>query len=318
MELPSFSRVEAIHPHWTGFLRLSNTDNRVQHESNGSNGTYEQSGQTLTVHWAKYGPDVFLMLSGVYVHRDLVKAVPELMRLFAVTVRNKAVIATKISVMVPGSDYEVSLRLRTTDIPTFEQIFVRREYESPNLPDSAKAIVDLGANIGLATVFFGIKYPQAKILCVEPGGANFTATGVNTAPLGDRVRKEHAAVWTRDGLINLHMENENGSALGAWGIQVSDQKGKSNETVKCCTIRTLLDRAGFDSVDILKVDIEGAELEVFSCDAKEWLPRINLIVVETHDRFRPGSDEAVRKAVHPMFEELPKSGENLFFRRIST
>jgi hypothetical protein len=78
---------------------------------------------------------------------------------------------------------------------------------------------------------------------------------------------------------------------------------------------TLLDQAGFHHVDILKIDIEGAELEVFSNGAEEWLSRVNLIIIETHDRFRPGSEEAVRKAVHPMFDELTPSGESLFFRR---
>lgn len=61
----------------------------------------------------------------------------------------------------------------------------------------------------------------------------------------------------------------------------------------------------FAVVDMLKVDIEGAELEVFSQAAAEWLSRVNLIIVETHDRFRPGSDSAVRKAIQPAFEELP-------------
>ena len=68
-------------------------------------------------------------------------------------------------------------------------------------------------------------------------------------------------------------------------------------------------------MDILKVDIEGAELEIFSQGTAEWLPRVDLIIIETHDWFRPGSDAAVRMAVQELFEELPRSGENLFFRR---
>jgi len=84
---------------------------------------------------------------------------------------------------------------------------------------------------------------------------------------------------------------------------------------KCFKLSTLLDQAGFYNVEILKIDIEGAELEVFSNGAEEWLSRVNLIIIETHDRFRPGSEEAVRRAVHPMFDELAPSGESLFFQR---
>jgi hypothetical protein len=61
----------------------------------------------------------------------------------------------------------------------------------------------------------------------------------------------------------------------------------------------------------------GAELEIFSQAAEQWLPRVQLIIVETHDRLRPGGELAVRKAVALMFGELPRCGENLFFRRVS-
>ena len=238
--------------------------------------------------------------------------------MFAAVIDNQPVILKRISVSVPGRNYEVSLRLKTSDIQTFSQVFIRREYESQNLPESANSIVDLGANIGLATVFFGLKYPEAKILSVEPEENNFESMVINTASLGDRVQKRLAAVWINDGVINIHTENENGAALDAWGVQVSDRKNETNTVVKCNKLGTLLRDAEFGSVDILKIDIEGAELEVFSNEFADWLPKISLIIVETHDRFRPGSEEAVRKAIHPMFEELPRSGENLFFRRVPT
>ena len=276
------------------------------------------SDQTLTVFWEKYSPDVFEAVSGVYIHNTLLQNIPNINNLFAVAVGQKPVIAKKVSVVVPGENYEVLLRLNTSDIPTFEQTLIDNQYNSQNLPSSARVIVDLGANIGLGTVFFGIKYPEARILSVEPEVGNYEMLVANTATLGDRVQKQHAAAWIKDGFINLHTESEDGSSLGAWGVQVSDRTSKYNTTPKCVTIGTLLDSAGLSRVDIFKVDIEGAELEIFSHGAEEWLPRIDLIIVETHDRFRPGSEDAVRKAIHPMFEELPRSGENLFFRRLAT
>ncbi len=173
----------------------------------------------------------------------------------------------------------------------------------------------LGANIGLATVFFGIRYPEARILAVEPEEANFAALASNTAALGDRVKKYHAAVWVKDGVANLHTEDPGGISLGAWGVQVSDNLARAGKTTPCYRLATLLGNAGFSSVDILKVDIEGAERELFSYAVADWLPRIKLIIIETHDRFRPGSEATVRKAISPMFREQPKWGENLIFRR---
>lgn len=317
MDGVDFYKVKAIHPHWRGFLRLSTVDNTVVHDSHRSKGTYDLSNGTLAISWERFKPDVFQMCSGVYIHEAILKEIPRLDGLFGVRVGEKTVIAKRISVSVPDENYDVSLRLGTSDVPTYHQIFVRDEYDSPNLPASAKTIVDLGANIGLATVFFGLKYPDAEILSVEPEADNFGLMVANTAALGDRVQKRHAAVWSRNGFVNLHTESEDGSSLGAWGVQVSDRMGPEEKLTRGCTLGSLLDDAEFAVVDILKVDIEGAELEVFSQAAAEWLSRVNLIIVETHDRFRPGSDSAVRKAIQPAFEELPSLGENLFFRRKS-
>ena len=315
METVNYSTLKAIHPHWRGFLRLCHVDKSIVHQGVGSRGHFDLSNGVLTVYWDRYHPDVFVQVSDLFVHSDMVKHIPDIDNLFALSIGNSHLVTKKISVAIPVSGYEISLRLHTTDIPTFNQIFIRCEYETENLPDSANTVVDLGANIGLATVFFGLKYPETKILSVEPDESNYVEMVTNTAALGGRSQKEHAAVWVRDGLINLHTESEDGSPFGEWGVQVSEAPSQKRTLTRCFKLSTLLDRAGLDTVDILKVDIEGAELEVFSDGAEEWLSRINLIVVETHDRFRPGSEAAVRRAVCPMFEELPRSGENLSFRR---
>jgi FkbM family methyltransferase len=254
-----------------------------------------------------------------FVHESILEKMPDLDGLLAVKVGNKAAKASRIHVVVPNpnsdKDCEVCLRLRSSDIAVFRQVFIDYDYDSPNLPDSANVIVDLGANIGLATVFFATRYPGARILCVEPEAENFKCMVSNTESFGSRVTMRHAAVWTKDGLINLHTEDDAGRSLGAWGAQVSENVETSKKMVSCYKMATLLDNSGFTGVDILKVDIEGAELELFSHEADLWLPRIKLLIIETHDRFRPGTENAVRKAIAPMFEELPGSGENLFFRR---
>jgi hypothetical protein len=103
--------------------------------------------------------------------------------------------------------------------------------------------------------------------------------------------------------------------LNAWAIQTVPPDSSTVERVSCLSLPSLLAEFGVDEVDILKVDIEGAELELFSADASAWLPRIKMLVIETHERFRPGSDAAVRRAVAELFEELSSWNENLVFRR---
>ena len=161
-----------------------------------------------------------------------------------------------------------------------------------------------------------MRYPAARILAVEPEYGNFKLMEDNTRALGARIQPLNAAVWKEDGSINLHTENDAGLPLGAWGVQVSERTTAASKPTACFRMETLLDRFGFDTVDNLKIDIEGAELEMFSSAAQRWLPRVKLIIIETHDRFRPGSDAAVCNAVAPMFERLPSRGENQFFRRL--
>ena len=224
----------------------------------------------------------------------------------------------KITIKIPRSHYPVQLRVSTSDIYTYNQIYVAREYDSPDLPAKANTIVDLGANIGLATIFFALRYPNARLLSVEPDPENFAQLSINVAPLGARVQTLMAAAWSRDGTLSLVREDIEGNSLDAWGVQVAEQSEPSANNVPSYSMPALMARAKIDYVDILKVDIEGAEKEIFSNATDDWLTRIGMIIVETHDRFNPGSEAAVRDAIKSTFEELPRSGENLLFRRIAT
>jgi FkbM family methyltransferase len=309
------TRVQALHPHWNGYLKLSSVGGRVAHENHASVGRYELSGSRLTILWDRFQPDVFHAYDDVYVHEDLLSPMPKLEQLFMVSLAGTALRVSAVSVRIPGSKYYVTLRVGSSDLPTFGQIFLSQEYQSPHLPDTAETIVDLGANAGFAAVFFGLKYPQARILALEPEPSNYSAAIGNVAALGSRVQTLLGAVWAYDGWINLHTHSATGESLDAWGCQVSEVAANAVAQTRCYRLETLLQQAEFEVVDILKVDIGGAELELFATASYSWLPKVKLVIVETHDRFRPGSEAAVRNALAADFEELPRQGENLFFRR---
>ncbi len=306
--------VRAHHPHWRGTLRLWPESHSVRHVETGSTGTYQVSGNTLTVIWDDYKPDKFVKeIFGVYVHEKVTPVSANALR--TVEIAGQVRELSRISIPVSASGDEVNLRLGTTDVQTFGQVFVSNEYDSKNLPDQAEMIVDLGANVGYATVFFALRYPEARILAIEPDGDNFAALVGNTRRLGRRIQSERAAVWIKDDWLTLQTEDLDGKPMGAWGIRVSDRGGSAEMTVPCWKLSTLYEKYDLPKVDILKIDIEGSELELFNHEPDEWLTRTDLIIIETHDRFRPGSELAVRKALLRSFQELPRSGENLFFRR---
>lgn len=246
----------------------------------------------------------------------LEEAPPDLVNLSRVYVGGQPFEASHVLLKVPTIHSDVRLRLQTSDIRTFEQIFLLEEYGIPELPESAETIVDLGANIGLASIYFGARYPKARILAIEPDAENYDLMAKNTAPLGSRVLRRNIAAWKHDGFINIHSEDDRGEPLGAWGFRVSNQESlATSRKIECARVRNLLDHADFQTVDIMKIDIEGAELDLFSVGADEWLKRVRYLIIETHDTFRPGSEKAVRDALGADFDELPRSSENLIFRR---
>lgn len=313
----NFLRMKVFHTNWTGAVLLSKITNEIQHEGANSPGNYTVVGKVLNVDWKYYGREKFVLVHGAYYQESLVSDLPRIYDTIFLEGAGAPIKLSKISIYIPDYLYEVTLRVGGSDVHTFHQVFLGKEYDSPHLPKSADKIVDLGGNIGLGSVFFALRYPDAKLVTVEPDQGNFALLQENTYALGQRIQSYQAAVWVRDGAISFHTETDDGRDLEAWGGQVSEVSGRKSQLTTCYALTTLLDKAGFDTVDILKVDIEGAELELFSQGAEAWLDRIKLIIVETHDRFRPGSEIAVRTALASRFRELPPLGENLIFIRVS-
>lgn len=210
---------------------------------------------------------------------------------------------------------DLSLRIDDSDIRVFKQIFVDNEYDSLNLPEAAKTIIDLGANIGLSALFFIKKFPNSHIVAVEPDAINFSIMEKNLEKFSKSISFLQAAIWPTDGEVSLVEEDDDHASLGAWGYRTEASNGNSGLSVKAVTIPTIMKQYGMDFVDILKVDIEGAEYELFEKNYEDWIDKVGLIIIETHDRFKPNSEAMVRKALNGRFDELPMKGENLFFKK---
>lgn len=174
-----------------------------------------------------------------------------------------------------------------------------------------RVIVDAGANIGLTSVFFANKYPDAKIVAIEPEPTNYELLLKNIAPYSNIVSVQ-AALWKENTELALI-----DCGLGNYGFQthpgsVPCQSGMVGH-VPSITIDMLMKDYQLDHIDILKIDIEGAEKEVFE-NASLWIDQVRAIEVETHDRMKMGCSRAVYLATKDFDLEFRK-GDTTFLMR---
>lgn len=192
-----------------------------------------------------------------------------------------------------------------SDIVTFDEVIVDECYTLP-FDASPTRIVDAGANIGLTSAFLARRYPDATIVALEPDPANFALLERNLAPFPN-VHPHRAALWTSTGTVRLGDPN-----TGPRGYRVDETTSRGFE-VDAFDLPTIMDMHDMDRIDLLKIDVEGAEVELFS-DASSWIDRVDAIAIELHDRFRPGCSRAFFGAVGDFGDEWLR-GETTFVRR---
>jgi FkbM family methyltransferase len=190
-----------------------------------------------------------------------------------------------VPIPVPDSDVSVYARTGTSDRASFEGVF-NGEHEYA-LPTEARLILDLGANAGYAAVLYALRHPGAHVVAVEPEPSNVRLIRQNVKGLD--VDVVPAAVWPHAGEVALEDPGK-----GRWGFRVREEPG--GRAVPAVTVPQLLERAGAAFADLVKIDIEGAELELFS-EGTEWLDRVGVVAVELHDDFRPGCRAALDGAL---------------------
>jgi FkbM family methyltransferase len=201
--------------------------------------------------------------------------------------------------------HALTARLRgSSDLNVFTQIFVQEEYRSLRSLENVALVLDLGANVGYSSAYFLSCFPKARVMAVEPDERNVEICRINVKPYEDRVLLMHGAVW--DACTELCLSKGAYGDGREWATQVLEPHGSSLGDVQAWDVSSLIDMTGSEDVDLLKVDIEGAELVVFGATAKTWLPRVRNICIELHG---PECREAFFNALADFDYELEYSGE---------
>lgn len=207
----------------------------------------------------------------------------------------------RINVPVQRGGPPFSLRARTSDLPMFTQTFVDRQYDFAH--PSPRTIIDAGANIGAASVYFAIRFPEARIIALEPDRSNYEmlCANVSTFP---KVTARCAALWSHR--ARLHLATS-GRAKSEVEVSATSSSGSEPE-VEGVSVADLLAEYEVGTVDLLKVDVEGSEKAILE-DAADWIEKIGTVVVELHEHLAPGCTLAFENATR-QFDSHFSWGEN--------
>ena len=169
-----------------------------------------------------------------------------------------------------GHVFTVHLRDNGTDIIIFEDVFNRHCYEFDANP---KSIVDAGANIGLASLYFSLAYPQASIVSIEP--VEHVMCKLNTSEV------LQGALGKSDGVINILLDpkNSGGHRLELYDTDVTLQRLQ----VPLNRLDTLINEGRIIAPDFLKIDAEGAECDILE-GLGAYIKNLRYFVAETQSK----------------------------------
>lgn len=223
------------------------------------------------------------------------------------------------SVVVKGVKHPVQYRMGSSDWPVLQKIFMADDYDIPS-PAHARAvddayaamvargvrpvIIDCGANIGLASIWFANRFPDALIYAIEPEPDNFAILTRNCAGY-DHIVPLQLAISDRETHVTL--ANPSGEP---WAWETVEAVGGGIPTT---TIERLLARQDGTEPLIVKVDIEGFEVELFRSNTG-WVDHTPVIVFESHDSMFPwrGTAHAMLSVLVAQPREYLQRGENIF------
>jgi FkbM family methyltransferase len=184
----------------------------------------------------------------------------------------------------PKNNRLLSFRLRagaTIDLKPetrfiLNEIFIEGVYDVPGVDLTAcRSVLDLGANMGVFAFYAASRAPQATVYCVEPSSGNFEILSRNLRRLAPRAQAFRLAVAgsSGPGFFSLSGNSQN-LALSA---QAAD-----TERVECVTFARLFELTGSRQFDFVKIDVEGAEIDILKACPDEVLQRVGALAIEWH------------------------------------
>jgi FkbM family methyltransferase len=201
----------------------------------------------------------------------------------------------------------VFLRRHFSDFIVFEEIFIDKIYKFNFKVSDSPIIIDAGANVSYTALFFLKMFPKAKIFCIEPNIENSRLLKQNLNGYRN-ITLINKGLWN----TNVHLKFESMEA-SSWAFQVIE----CNENESQCeaiSINQIIEEYKLDKIDILKMDIEGSEKEVFE-NNNNWINITHQIIIEIHENMHKGAEDAVFSLTNSHDFEYKFLNSNYFFTK---
>lgn len=163
---------------------------------------------------------------------------------------------TDAPVVMQTLGFDVKRIERGRGTPSYVGMITRLENEQPEV---IRTILDIGANVGTIAIRLAESFPKATIFAFEPVRSTFEQLVTNTRDFS-QIKCFHSAVGSREGSAEVFLRGNSQLHSLTPGVNISI--GLGNETVAVTTISRFVQELSLESIDILKSDTEGFEMEV--------------------------------------------------------
>ena len=180
----------------------------------------------------------------------------------------------------------------------FAKIILGKLYEKIKLKNNVKTIIDLGANIGAASICFALWYPNAKVYSFEPVSETYELLQINTKEFPN-IKTFNRAASDNDASLKIYT-NPNKPGISSLIKNHMNFEFTDFEFIQAVNFKKFLEEKNINHIGILKIDTEGSELNILN-NISSILKQISLIYIEVHGE---SNIRYVRSILNKSHEEI--------------
>lgn len=152
--------------------------------------------------------------------------------------------------------------------------------EMPLRPGEVKTVLDIGANVGVTALYFSQLFPNAQIYAFEPAPDNFALLERNIAN-STRIRGFNFGLGAEDAALEL-FASDNPVNFGGYSLHPAGSDTSKRIRIQVRNVASVLAELSLETLDVVKVDTEGAEWDILTAFPATVLQTAKYITGELH------------------------------------